>query len=165
MKKVLVLLLFTANVVSIAHAKGTLCEADEQVIFSCAIAKSQKVLSVCGSKLLTAEKGYLQYRFGRPADVEMTYPTTKADTQKQFRWVTNYHADVVDNWLTFKNGTYSYSVFAIEDHDTKSKRAEYRRGVVIGAPNGREHTLKCAEPVIGNLETLRDVVPEGDEGQ
>ena len=153
-----------------AQAAATLCASDEQVLFSCPIVKSQKIVSVCGSMQLTATKGYVQYRFGRAGAVEMTFPQNKVNTQAQFGWNTNYHRDVTDNWLTFSHEKYSYGVFSIEDHDVSgdpegNAKSGHRYGVTIDSPDERRGvSLDCAVPAIGRFETLSEIVPEGHEG-
>ena len=62
----------------------TLCAADERVIFSCVLRQTAKSVSVCASKDLTNEKGYLQYRFGMPGKIELEFPKDRANTQQQF---------------------------------------------------------------------------------
>src|SRR3989442_9921254 len=49
-----------------AQQPNTLCAKDERVIFSCLIKCPAKIVSICASKDLTSERGYLQYRFGLP---------------------------------------------------------------------------------------------------
>ena len=50
---------------------GTLCASDERIIFSCPIRRPAKIVSLCASKNLTSERGYLQYRFGVPEKIEL----------------------------------------------------------------------------------------------
>jgi hypothetical protein len=59
-----------------AMASPTLCGADEDIDFSCAAGK--KTISVCASKDLAPGHGYIQYRFGSPAKVELTVPADKS---------------------------------------------------------------------------------------
>ncbi len=63
-----------------------LCQRDERAFFHCRVARSGKVGALCGSRSLTAEAGYLQYRFGRPAKVELEFPPLRSRTQRQFRY-------------------------------------------------------------------------------
>lgn len=52
----------------------SLCAADETIIFNCATKPAGKIVSLCASKDLTKDKGYLQYRFGLPSKVELEFP-------------------------------------------------------------------------------------------
>ena len=47
-----------------ALQSNSLCAKDERIIFSCPIKRPAKIVSVCASKDLTSDRGYLQYRFG-----------------------------------------------------------------------------------------------------
>src|SRR2546421_12830346 len=53
---------------------NTLCDRNERVIFSCPIKHPAKIVSVCASKILTSDRGYLQYRFCFPGKVELEVP-------------------------------------------------------------------------------------------
>jgi hypothetical protein len=142
----------------------TLCDSSEEIVLSCQIKKSDKILSICRSKPLTATTGYLQYRYGRRGAIEMTYPVSKTETQGAFRLQTNTHAEVFDTWFTFKSGKFVYSIYSIEDHGTKDKRPVFRHGVNV--TSGKIASSKeCQEPVQGGLEGLESVVPEGDFGE
>jgi hypothetical protein len=56
----------------------TLCGEGEINFFSCALTKKDKIVSLCGSKDLSRNAGYLQYRFGTADKIEMTAPKEKA---------------------------------------------------------------------------------------
>src|SRR6266480_5829555 len=53
---------------------NSLCTKDERVVFSCPVKRPAKIVSVCASKDLTSEHGYLQYRFGLPGKIELEFP-------------------------------------------------------------------------------------------
>src|SRR5258706_2400818 len=53
---------------------NSLCAKDERLIFSCPVKRAAKIVSVCASKDLTNDHGYLQYRFGVPGKIELAYP-------------------------------------------------------------------------------------------
>src|SRR5258708_2469424 len=65
---------------------NSLCARGEQTIFSCAVKRSAKIVSLCASRQLTRERGYLQYRFGLPGKVELEFPKDHQATQQQFRY-------------------------------------------------------------------------------
>jgi hypothetical protein len=50
----------------------TACTPDEQVVFQCDIGARR--VAVCASRGLGPQGGQLQYRYGRPAAVELAYP-------------------------------------------------------------------------------------------
>jgi hypothetical protein len=53
---------------------NSLCTKDERIIFSCPVKRPAKIVSVCASKDLTSDRGYLQYRFGLPGKIELEFP-------------------------------------------------------------------------------------------
>src|SRR5213592_2066971 len=71
---------------------GTLCARDERVIFSCPIRRPAKIVSLCASKDLTSETGYLQYRFGLPGKVELEFPKDRTGTQQKFQYTHYFRA-------------------------------------------------------------------------
>ncbi|MGQ0762024.1 MAG: hypothetical protein ACT4OT_08410 [Acidobacteriota bacterium] len=74
---------------------NTLCAKTERVIFACALRRPAKIVSVCASKDLTRDTGYVQYRFGSPAKIELEYPKDRAGTQQKFEY-THYMRALVD---------------------------------------------------------------------
>src|SRR5712691_7480717 len=69
---------------------NSLCAKDEHIIFSCAVKRTAKlpakIVSLCASRDLDKERGYLQYRFGLPGKVELEFPKGRQGTQQQFRY-------------------------------------------------------------------------------
>jgi hypothetical protein len=99
-----------------AASASTHCAADEVVYFSCKIKGSSKVVSLCGSELLRPdtrvrrEDAWLQYRFGRPGQPELVYPTERAGSLNAFtgEHVAPYDDSVDTVW--FKHGSATYGV-------------------------------------------------------
>src|SRR6187401_870618 len=101
-----IIVLFAAVVVCLALAPGnslsnlaqlqagTLCEQTEKIVFSCPIVNSRKIVSLCSSKELTKEKGYLQYRFGVPGKIELEFPNQREQTPKAFKYSHYFRAQV-----------------------------------------------------------------------
>jgi hypothetical protein len=89
-----------------ADAAHPLCLTNEDNIFSCTAGK--KVISVCASKDLTADHGYLQYRFGLPNKVELTVPADRSVHPAN---------SAVSRTLTFSGGGGAYLRFKAGDFD------------------------------------------------
>ena len=66
------LIALTTNVFA-EEDNNSLCEIDEQVIFTCQV-NSGKIISYCASNDLNNHDGYVQYRFGLKRDIELTLP-------------------------------------------------------------------------------------------
>src|SRR5438270_6758919 len=136
---------------------GTLCQLDEQVMFSCAVKSGKKLLSLCGSKDLTDQTGYLKYRFGLPGQIELEFPTQRQDSQKSFRYAHYYRAQVDRFSVSFTNKGHTYTVF--DNYEGDSTPAVHEVGLELTLPGQKEHTLLCDGTGSGKLHDLRAIVP------
>lgn len=136
----------------------SLCAADERVIFSCLLKQTPKVVSVCASKDLTNEKGYIQYRFGLPGRVELEFPKDRANTQQQFEYSHYFRARVDLTEINFTVNGVSYSVF--DDYQGEEKPAVSEQGVAINWPgtNKKEVRYTCAAKPKADYADLQDVL-------
>lgn len=126
-------------------AENTLCTKSEKVIFSCKVEKSIKTVSVCGSKSLTRNSGYLQYRFGTEQRVEFVYPTTKVSSQARFYWGEKHLMEgSFIGELTFINHGYIYTIGV---HDVVEKLND----VPGGSQVGEVVVQKSGDPKISRL--------------
>src|SRR6185369_9181507 len=89
---------------------NSLCAKDERVIFSCPIKRPAKIVSVCASKDLTSDRGYIQYRFGLPAKVELEFPKERIGSQQKFQYSHYFRAKVDLTDITFTVNGYEYQV-------------------------------------------------------
>jgi hypothetical protein len=98
-------------------SKGALCRNTENILFSCTTVTG-KIVSVCGSKDLSAQNGYIQYRYGSSSKTELSLP---ADSDIQNFRNTVAYTDGSDctrsncsSDVTFTNyasdGTYAYMI-------------------------------------------------------
>jgi hypothetical protein len=90
-------------------------------VFSCSMGK--KTASVCASMTYGPAEGYLQYRFGAPGNIEMTYPARKQHPKDQF--TAFYATPVMDDGsramvvsLEFGINDYGYEISTLAKHDT-----------------------------------------------
>ena len=133
------------------------CSASEAVLFSCRIKGSAKILSLCGSRQLSKDTGYLQYRFGPPKAVELAFPKERENSLSQFLYLHYFRYQVDQTSVSFRNSGYTYSIH--DDYVGDIKPSETRRGVSIGKTSPAEHRdLECTGPVISHLAKLRDVI-------
>lgn len=103
---------------SVAAQTPTHCDANEAVVFSCSIAKSKKVVSVCASSQQGLNEGYMQYRFGAPQKVELAYPENKVHPAGNFEVF--YATPVLDDGmrgmvagLEFSRGAIGYEISSL----------------------------------------------------
>ncbi|HEY3104903.1 MAG TPA: hypothetical protein VGJ69_15060 [Pyrinomonadaceae bacterium] len=122
---------------------NTLCARDERVIFACLLKQPAKIVSVCASKNLTSETGYLQYRFGLPEKIELEFPKDRAGTQQKFEYSHYFRARVDLTEINFTVNGVNYSVF--DDYQGEEKPAFSEQGIAINWPDTgkKEVRLTC----------------------
>lgn len=86
------------------------CTAEEDTVFSCDLGK--KVVSVCASKPLTANSGYLQYRYGTLGKPELLFPSASVSPKIVTQARTLMFAGGGGAYLRFNNGSTSYIVYS-----------------------------------------------------
>lgn len=111
---------------------NTLCAKGERVIFSCPVKKPAKMVSVCASKDLTSDRGYLQYRFGLPGKIELEYPKDRRGTQEKFHYTHYFRAQFDLTAINFTIDGFEYSVF--DDYNGEEKPVQSSQGVSVTAP-------------------------------
>ena len=138
---------------------NTLCTRDEQIIFSCTLKRSAKIVSLCGSNDLTKDTGYLQYRFGLPAKIELEFPRTRTHTQEQFRYMHYFRFQVDLTEITFKTDDYEYELFDRYNGEEKPRIAE--QGITVTPlPPARpvDVTFTCAGKPKADYSKLPDIL-------
>lgn len=147
-----------------ARPAASLCRADEQVLFSCRVAAGAKLVSVCGSRRLTADEGYVQYRFGRAGAVELEFPRGLEGTQKSFRYSHYFRARVDRTELSFESGGYGYALYDYYEGDVRP--AIKQAGVRVTRPGGegQSNDLRCRGAAVSRLGLLSSVVPNDEDG-
>ena len=139
---------------------NTLCARDERVIFACPLKQPAKVVSVCASKNLTSDTGYLQYRFGLPGKIELEFPKDRQGTQQKFEYSHYFRARVDLTEINFTVDGVSYSVF--DDYQGEEKPAVSEQGVAINWPgtNKKEVRLICRTKPKADYADLQTVLTE-----
>jgi hypothetical protein len=137
---------------------GTLCQAGERIIFSCPIKRPAKIVSLCASKDLTNERGYVQYRFGLPGSVELEYPKERTGTQEKFHYTHYFRAQFDLTEISFTNDGYEYQI--TDDYNGEEKPAQSIQGVSVTAPGKpKEVSLACRAKPKADYTDLQAVFP------
>lgn len=148
-----------ATPLSVAQLQlGTLCEKDEKIVFSCPVARTAKIVSLCSSQELTKEKGYLQYRFGLPGKIELEFPKQREAAAKSFKYSHYFRAQVDLTEIKFSSDGYEYSVF--DDYNGEEKTVHHVQGITITPNMGKDITLKCRGRAKAAFGDLPGVFPE-----
>jgi len=141
---------------------NSLCAKDERVIFSCPVKRAAKIVSVCASKDLTNDHGYLQYRFGLPGKIELEYPKDRQGTQSKFQYTHYFRAQFDMTSINFTIDGYEYSVF--DDYNGEEKPKISTQGVSVTAPGKpKEVSFVCRLKPKADYNDLQAVLPSGQE--
>ncbi|WP_349279628.1 hypothetical protein [Polaromonas hydrogenivorans] len=121
------LTLLTLGLAQSGLASESLCSSDEFVYFSCRAAS--KTISLCGSKELGENLGYLQYKYGTPKKADLTFPTQKIAPigvfVKDFQlWSHGGY----ESSISFTVGEYLYSVYSALQLGSTESMNEDRTG-------------------------------------
>src|SRR5262245_47613245 len=139
---------------------NSLCASDERIIFSCPLKKPAKVVSLCGSKDLTSDRGYLQYRFGLPGKIELEFPKDRTGTQQKFQYTHYFRAQVDMTEISFTVDGYEYEI--TDDYNGEEKRAMTIQGVSVKAPGtDKETNFSCRTKPKADYTDLQAVLPNG----
>ena len=139
---------------------GTLCARSERIIFSCPIKRPAKIVSLCASKDLTSERGYVQYRFGLPDKVELEFPKDRTGTQQKFQYTHYFRAQFDLTEISFTNEGYEYQI--ADDYNGEEKPAQINQGVSVTAPGKpKEVSFVCRAKPKADYTDLQAVLPNG----
>jgi hypothetical protein len=87
------------------YDKSTLCSENEITLWTCKT--SSKIYSLCSSKQMTKNSGYLQYRASKAGHLVFVFPASKMPPIHKFLYVTSMAGDAS---LHFSNGGYKYTL-------------------------------------------------------
>lgn len=113
------------------------CSAAETVVFACAAGR--KLISVCASRDVSPEAGYVRYRYGPPGAPEIEWPDANDTTRNALAGGT----------LMFSGGGGAYLRFVRRDHDyivytAIGKGWGEQSGVVVERLGKRVANPRCA---------------------
>ena len=95
----------------IAHAAGNShCGAGETTWFNATVDGASKQVSICGSASLEGGSAWLQYRFGKPGDIDLQYPKNHAGSMSAFTIRRYTRPRTTYLKLDFVNGGYTYAI-------------------------------------------------------
>lgn len=124
-------------------APPTHCRGDEDTYFTCKLANSHKVASVCGGADSRLKDGaWLQYRFGVPGRVEFAYPAVPGGSLSKFE----VHVFSKYNYLStlFINEKVLYEIEISET--MHGQKLEYPAVINVEVQKKRTQ-LRCDKPV------------------
>jgi hypothetical protein len=134
---------------------GSLCERGEKIVFSCTVGKSPKTVSLCSSRVLTKDTGYMKYRFGLPGKIELEYPKEQKLARDAFKYTHYFRYQVDYTSISFTLEGHEYMVW--DDYNGEEKYSA--KGLTITPPSGKEVTLKCRGRAKAQYGDLPDAFP------
>ena len=137
------------------------CYSGESTYFSCPIAGSKKVVSLCGSADLLSKLGdnftdsWLQYRFGVPGTPELIYPQKKTGSVETFTASWSQHKPIskddtwgIDDNISFTSGSAEYMILVA--------RYESESYGVSATHDGKQVFFPCAGASATRYATVGD---------
>lgn len=109
---------------------GNLCRGGEKTVWSCRA--GTKYYSLCASRNLGAQDGYLQYRAGRPSRLDLRFPDGLIHPRGHFRFGLLAHGASVE----FARGAYLYEISEDLKGDTS---------ILVRLPQGRMASIDCSD--------------------
>lgn len=144
----------------------THCKSQEDVVFSCKIQKSRKVVSLCANTQVVNGKTKtvaLQYRFGKPdTPRELEFPLSETDSLEQFKLNEYFGSQVFSTNISFTIGEFDY---AVNDSEEQRIPSFHMAGVtVVSRITNKQLDLRCeTRSVRSDWGVISGVVP-CDEG-
>lgn len=129
---------------TVASAAAVDCTPPERTLFSCST--GTKKVSVCSSEGTAGAPSLLQYRFGRPAAVELSYPPAGADWREVVSGGTLTFSGGGGAFLAFAKEPYRYVVYSAVGRGWGS-----RAGVVVEREGKQIAHLPCLGNAISEL--------------
>lgn len=125
------------------------CIANEIAVFTCRIGK--KIASICASKALDANQGYLQYRFGERNNIELEVPPKLGYKPTMVGYKNVLGASSYANYVLFTRGDYRYyvtsaSVRGPDDAKTGASTRNEPSGVVALKSDKIVYSRRCTNP-------------------
>jgi len=141
----------------------TLCRGNERVWFHCPVdRKPVRYLALCGAAELGTTGRTLQYRYGRPDQVELAYPQETMAADDAFTLTIEFSPDHIRQTssasLEFQRGDYRYQLF--EDYFDATID---QQGLVVTLPDGTESWLLCNRPAEGSLHDLLEMLTAAED--
>jgi len=147
-----------------AAASKYLCHADEQVIFGCAVGK--RMVSLCASPKVGRDAGYVQYRFGTLARLELTYPTSLEPPAEKFHISTTGYSGGGAARLRFSIAGFDYVLFdsVVRTNFTPGEpnNPAFSAGIATVRDGKVVSRHKCTDNDTGLAVPEGDVFPEED---
>ncbi|MBV8656201.1 MAG: hypothetical protein JO142_00075 [Burkholderiales bacterium] len=142
-------ILFAAFALKVSAAG--LCQEYESTVFSCPAGK--KTISVCASKTVTPESGYVQYRFGSKENIELATPNAKTVANTVIHGYQKQGSMTGRAALMFTNNDIRYVVWEYDEKPGRGPAAhdDFGAGVKVDISGKRILSIPCTGLVTPTL--------------
>lgn len=143
---------------ALVHADASHCSGNEDIVFTCSLQRSGKIVSLCASKQLLAAKsgGSLTYLFGKPEAIEFEFPKESAHSPGRFRYSHYFRFQTDRTKVSFENEGFRYDIFSDYDGEETPQSSV---GIRVTAPGGKETQLGCTKSVQAHWNLIDGAVP------
>lgn len=132
--------------------RASLCMPSEDVVFSCRT--GAKAVSVCASKNAGPDRGYLEYRFGKPdsADsIELTLPEAKVPPSKAAKGGSEAYSGGGGAWLRFAKGNVAYTVYSGVGNWGPKGEKRFKEGLLVERGGKQLANFPCTGKLMSEL--------------
>lgn len=136
-------------------ARGSLCAADEVVIFQCGVGR--KLVAVCGGRTPGTRA---QYRYGTPGHVELAFPGAGEGGLTSAR---EMYSGGGATQIRFSSGGYDYAVYSRTvrtGFGREGNNPQFSDGVFVRQGSRLVSNRACTTPITADAQP-EDHMPEG----
>ncbi|MFM0037695.1 hypothetical protein [Paraburkholderia strydomiana] len=130
-----------------------LCSTNEMTVFNCELKENHKIVSMCASKNLTDKRGFLQYRYGLPNRIELTFPKNLENSQTQFGYDEYSRPDLSTFVVGVNNENYRYEIS--ETTEGSEEDGVTTRTWLVSSETNELRSVKLT--CLGNRNTVSDI--------
>jgi hypothetical protein len=126
----------------------SLCDVQEQTLFTCKTKNKQA--SICASKVISENTGYLRYLYGNQKKIELEYPKANGLARQNFKWSKSWSPGV-NVYLKFAIGKFKYYVYSSQGEsygDRRNPNSIYhweRNGIAVFRNATLQRNIECTE--------------------
>ena len=126
--------------------QASLCTPAETVVFACHV--GAKLVSVCASADAAPNKGYVQYRFGKPdttEPVELALPEGQVVPARAATGGAMGFSGGGGAWMRFRKGAFAYAVYTGIGNWGPNGEKRTKEGLLVERDGKRAAVLKCSD--------------------
>jgi len=144
---------------------NSLCRPNEYLIFGFTTTNN-KFVSVCIAKNTTAASGYIVYRFGTKAKIEMEFPKDTVNSFSQFTYAGYHRGGGIQNAcmdldeFRFTNNEHEYEI--VDTYTCEENKREISIDITVPTTK-KTVSIKAKGKMTGSIMNIKDVVNQSDE--